>query len=158
MVETRNEAASKLKTMGILVLQLFGCENETTLRELNEAVRNAEQLDERAITAQALEKAAWNTLPNSREWQAFFSAQRRYLCCMRRHQKNSRRFGWSPLARRLLLEQYCKRLKSDGDSEYDPMEELLKEYGVPIHSARDDGPRQWDDQDRRMEELLNGKW
>lgn len=154
-----NDVTSTLRKTGTLALRLFGHENSDTLRELDEAVRNAERLDEYARTAQALEKTAWNTLPNSREWQAFFSAQRKYLCCMRRHRKNSRRFGWSPLARRLLWERHCMQAEKNGaDLALDPMEELLREYGVPIQKEPEGITRQWDEQDRQMEELLNGKW
>lgn len=148
-----------LKRCGVFALRLFNRENPKAICELDEAVKNAQQLDEYAQALQTLEKNAWDTLPNSREWKSYFFAQRKYLCCLQRHQKNSRKFGWSPLSRRLLCEQYVRRLEhEEHDVKHDPMTALLCEYGVSLNNVPEGTDRQWDAQDWRMEELLNGKW
>ena len=159
MTRTADDVMNTLQRTGMLTLRLFGRETADDMHGLDEALENAALLDKYAQDAVALEKKAWNTLPNSREWQAFFSAQRKYLGCMRRHSKNGLKYGWSPLARKLLWQQYLGLCEKEGiDTESDPMEALFREYGIPIYNEETSVQREDDAQDKQMEELLSGKW
>ena len=172
MTTREKDVGNALRDMGRLALRLFGQDTERNLRELDMAIEAAGRLTECAKESLELEKAAWNTLPGSREWQLFFSAHRRYLSCLRQYRKNSRRFGWSPLSRRLLWKKYIRLWKNeDMDEACDPMEALLKEYGVPSFDGNGEAARKRDERnrereaarkreesDREMEALLSGEW
>lgn len=143
---------------GLRVLQVFGCDTPESCAALAEACENVVRMERMGKMLREMDSVYRLFAYSGKEWQHVQSNLKQYYRYTQRLQGDIRKYGWSPLARQLLLEKY-RRGKSLGQQRehmsLDPMERLLQGYrtlGTVKEAdtlAADDDP---------MERVLNDEW
>ena len=149
-------AIEAMHAQGIRVLLVFGTETEENRAKLADACRNIECIEKIELRLKELLEACELAAFTGKAWQ---DAQKQMNCLFKRTRKFQRdtyEFGWSPLARVLLVQKYRRlKLRDQKDvSENNPMERFLREHCTLGMDPQDPTA---DAQDP-LETLLNDEW
>ena len=135
-------AMEAMHAQGMRVLLVFGTETEENRAKLADACRNIECIEKIELRLKELLEACELAAFTGKAWQ---DAQKQMNCLFKRTRKFQRdtyEFGWSPLARVLLVQKYRRLKRQDQGlaTENDPMERFLHEHCTLGHgSAGPDG-------------------
>ena len=111
------------------VLQVFGKNTHENRAKLTEACQNAIDIEETELLLKGLETAG-NVKFTGKGWQEVQKHLNLLYKRQRKFQRDTLEFGWTPMARVLLVQKY-RRLKCSApmpDPESDPMELLLRKH------------------------------
>jgi len=127
-----NEWSPNIQAMydqGSGVLQVFGKNTLENRAKLTAACQNAIDIEETELLLKGLETAG-NVEFAGKRWQEVQKYLNRLNKRLRDFQRDTLEFGWTPLARVLLVQKY-RRLKCSSpvpDLESNPMELLLRKH------------------------------
>ena len=122
---TENEMV--LFQMGQAVLELQGRDTEKEREKLRMACSEAKQLFQMENEYSLLSQSEEKQLRSARDWNILLRFDKKVSSLLKKHMRNSRLYGWTPLSRILIRQRCAQSVDTLAQDENDPLEMILEE-------------------------------